>query len=255
MRTSQMLVQASQLLKHSYKPIPVDKAQIRKAVETLIKKLGTKLSMESFYVEDPTQEGLGTKNLLTTLFYFDGKYKSSDVVLGLRSSPSKSKNPVLSGGMGESPGSSFPVIVVELNGSWPIQSLINALELSHFKESLYQILLHEVTHLLDPAKSKGFGSGNVIPEGLTEEGYREYFNLPEEVKAYLAEVLNEMEVVLREQGDEFIKELQESFGSTSGFDLFVSQSDTWKDIKDYLNSRNKKKMLKGVYQHFEHLLN
>lgn len=81
------------------------------------------------------------------------------------------------------------------------------------EEDVYSILLHEVTHLRDPFKHWGGG----------------YYNNPREVRAYLQQIVDEVE------------------GLKGDVQQLLDKSKTWKRVNRFWSFENRKRVLKTVY--------
>ena len=149
---------------------------------------------------------------------------------------------VVSGGLGYAQGK--PVVVVFVNGSLDVK---NPAANRSVQNQLYPVLLHELTHAADK-----FTQG--VGEELTEEEARDndrYYNHPTEVRAYLQEILHEIDHMLPHIGN-LRKVLYPNMGEA--LRVVLNQSKTWEEIEPHLTYRNKKLIMKAVAQEYEDYL-
>jgi hypothetical protein len=115
---------------------------------------------------------------------------------------------------------------------------------------LRSILLHELTHALDylskkiqtnqPDKVTRLESLGISPE--------DYFNSPDEVRAYMQQIVDE--VVAFSKDPKFQAFMLRKYPTNlkqAWIRQVLAMSETWKQIKPYLNSSNSNKILKAVY--------
>jgi hypothetical protein len=157
----------------------------------------------------------------------------------------KTDNPyyVVSGGLGYAQGH-IPVVVVFVNGSLDVKKPAAG---HSVQNQLYPVLLHELTHAADKF-TRGVG------EQMTEEEARDndrYYNHPTEVRAYLQEILDELNHILPH-----VERLKTVLYPNMGEALKVvlNQSKTWQEIEPHLTDRNKKLIMKAVAQEYEEYL-
>jgi len=172
--------------------------------------------------------------------------RTLDILVRLETSPApRSKEPVLSGGAGTVKRTGQPVVVVILNGSWsPSQWSGFARSTGDFvKKEVEKVLMHELTHIADPAE--GYASGGSDVPSEAETSLEDYYNQPTEVRAYLQEIIHELERH-RDKWDKFLRLL----GPTKGFKLFMRTSQAWLRVSPHLTEKNRRYILKSVSQAF-----
>jgi hypothetical protein len=105
---------------------------------------------------------------------------------------------------------------------------------------LYSILLHEVTHSADRIFKRRleYSPSEVIEKG--EAAWGPYVNDAQEVRAFMQQIVDEVVSAAGKIAD---------YAKTNEklVDLSLKLSTTWKLIEKHLNSRNKKLILKAVY--------
>jgi hypothetical protein len=105
------------------------------------------------------------------------------------------------------------------------------------ESDLYEILAHELTHAADIWLGKGSAVG-----ALEGRGRGSHHNHPAEVKSLMRDVVSNLD-----DGDT-VREFMDDYGMDFNTALREALKDTqWPDIEPYLNPKNKKTILKGVY--------
>ncbi len=132
-----------------------------------------------------------------------------------------------------------PVLVVDLSGGWTLEEALDAMSFRHGVDArLYDLLLHEITHLIDVLRKPEYASqhGDVSDE-------KAYYNDPAEVRAYMQTVVDEISY----HKDRLAK-LLKVFGPQKGMQMILNLSKTWVQISPIWTPSNKKKVIKSVYQ-------
>lgn len=141
---------------------------------------------------------------------------------------------VLSGAMGRYRGD--PIVIVYINGSTVIpKNTAGVLE-----KQLYPVLLHELTHVAD--KFKGQGPAHDMSQDEAR-GNAKYYNDPGEVRAYMQEIVDELEDKVKHLG-----KFQKAFGVTKGIEYLLKSSNTWQEVSPHWTESNKRKVIKAVVQ-------
>jgi hypothetical protein len=215
--------------------ILVDKNRLRE----LSRELQRAVAMKTRGREGP----LGKTVLMPSAPYdirtVDGR--SRDIFIRMQSVVTQSPYYAVSGGFG-STASGKPTLVVNINGSLNAENLFKSANSDSFliANQIYDVLLHEVTHAAD-IFTKG------VAESLSEQEAREnpkaYYNHPSEVRAYLQEILSELEHTFKNY-EKFVK----LFGPSKGITVMLNQSKTWQEIEPYLTEKNKRLIIKAVAQ-------
>lgn len=165
----------------------------------------------------------------------DGSRRKLWIVL--RAIPSRDFRYFVSGGLGTAGGKT--VVVVDVNGSLDAQVIWKATNARTAHGFLYPILLHELTHAADI----------FAPElGMNEaeaHGNAGYYNHPSELRAYMQEVVDELE-------DRFpyFDKLRGRFGHR-GLEMFLNMSSTWKEVSPHWTAASRQKVMKAMYQALE----
>lgn len=142
-------------------------------------------------------------------------------------------------------------IQINLNGSWTPDEFSepsSSFGRQNLPKELFSILLHELTHIADIFKKKRETTRRVLRED--EVDLEDYYNRPEEVKAYMQDVADEVLSRLPK-----LKEMHESAERNVSFNKMIKQSlvlsDSWERIEPYLSRQNKKKIMSAVYREAE----
>jgi len=228
------------------RPIPLDKSKIDDATRYVLFQLATELGRRH-----PQDEPLGTLQLpqyvmrtgvlaLEGLPNVRGQRIQAPVVY-VNSYASDAHEVILSGGAGELP-SGRHAILVNINGRFTVERLLRLTQRASkepansvvFKD-LRKMLLHEVTHTLDePREHKE--TARTVPLDVNRT---EYYNRPNETRAYLAEIVDQVLAVAPKLTD------------VHGGDLLrdaLSLSDTWREVEIYWTEENRKLVLRAVYR-------
>jgi hypothetical protein len=157
--------------------------------------------------------------------------------------PTRDTSYILDGGVGFLRGT--PIVVVQLNGTLDADALRKGAESHVIKVQLYNMLIHEFTHVADKY-TRGVGRGG---DELSEDELRNnpaaYYNNPAELHAFMQEVVDQV-------SQRFIhyEKLEKRFGQKA-LGMLLNMSDTWGKVSPYWTERNKQKVLKSVYQALE----
>lgn len=146
---------------------------------------------------------------------------------------------VVDGGFGFHQRYQTPVVIVNVNGSMPGDTLSRAAKARQVQSQIYPVLIHELTHAADKY-SKGVGNKMTPEEARDNEAY---YNNPSEVRAYMQEVVDEVEGNLKHWA-----KLQGAFGPGKGLEYMLKLSPTWKDISPHWTERNRRLVIKAVAQ-------
>ena len=233
------------LNKHSARAIKVNKRELQKKTELIVKQIIPKLK---------GNKPLGNKGIAGPFSHTikgpDGKNRIFKIVI--RARPTTSGLYFDGGGVGTHRKTGETFVIAEINGSMDIQTLRNAAlapkNVNLFTKTLFKVLLHEITHVADPDPKPGFAegmSGSRIPT-VSEVDLYQYYNHPKEIRAYLQEIIHELQDFYWKEG--MYKKLYEFFGQNKGFMLTLQNgSETWTEIRDYLTPKNKNYILNAVY--------
>ncbi len=157
--------------------------------------------------------------------------------------PTNDTSYVLDGGVGFL--GKMPIVVVQLNGSLDADALRKGAESHVIKVQLYNMLIHELTHVADKY-TRGVGSGG---EGLSEEELRNnpatYYNNPSELHAFMQEVVDQVS-----QRFVHYEKLEKRFGQRA-LGMLLNMSETWNTVSPHWTERSRQKVLKAVYQALE----
>lgn len=140
------------------------------------------------------------------------------------------------------------VIVIQLNGSYTAETFHGAAKSGILAEHVYDLLIHEITHIADKFPvPRSYKPRKDPREKFQPADMRAYFNDPKEVRAYMQQIVDE---VLNIGGRRGPAKIIETFGSR-GVGMLLRNSVTWREIEKFLNPRNRKLIMKSVYQALE----
>lgn len=228
--------------------ISLNKPQVQSLAEELASKIVRWLKRQ------PEDEVIGNAtDVASGLIYVgdaDGRSSHAvNVTVGFR--PSSAKGAAVLAGR-SLPGS----ITVYVNGAltpkdWLVPTpMINRLEpmpaCTHetcLVYGLYSLLIHELTHNADIFATKlQYNPQEVLDKG--EAAWGPYVNDPAEVRAFMQQVVDETERMARK--------IRTHVPSNQRLvDMVLRLSTTWSIIEKHLNSRNKARILKAVYDMLE----
>jgi len=174
----------------SVRPIRLNKSWLKGDTKDIVRDIGKKLKR---YPED---EPIGKflSNHHVTIKDVSGDKVSVVVVVRSRpGAPAKdtwvsAKGTVLGGGAGKIPSSGLPAIVVEINASY----FPRLFRTNMFERELFKLILHELTHIADKFKKKPEETRRRVPNE-EELDLKEYYNTPAEVRAYMQEIVEEVQ--------------------------------------------------------------
>jgi hypothetical protein len=219
--------------------IPINKHRLTE----LSKVLQQAIAMKTNGVSGP----LGRRVLVPSAPYdittVDGR--EATIQIRLMSIPTSSPYYVVSGGVGKG-GSGATFIVININGTLDAENLYKSASSKDLTiaNQIFKVLIHEMTHAAD-IFTKGIG------ESLTEEeaqnNPRAYYNHPTEVRAYLQEILEELNLG---NYPKFVKLFK---GRGRGLEVLLKQSKTWLEMEPYLTESNKRLIIKAVAQQIDQL--
>jgi hypothetical protein len=148
---------------------------------------------------------------------------------------------VVGAGAGEVDGRFIVEIVIE--GAYTWQKLKELRY--HFVRDLYTALLHELTHAADHAYDNATAQAGRPPymakDGTIDDA--EYWNDPREIRAFLQEVVEE--VLAR--AETFMRSHRGENVTRDQVLEYVYAGKAWKQTAEYMNERNRAKILKAVY--------
>jgi hypothetical protein len=216
------------------RPIKLDRSVIERLVDKVLAR------MKGWSVRED-----GDAPLLDTFWFKDTidietvKGESVSIIVQVLSRKGTSTNFILGGGSGKTVKTREPAVVIDVNGSYSADDFIVAE--SSFKRDLSSILYHELTHQADIMKKQSGPTSNKI---MTEEDFGdkldEYYNHPNEVRAYMREIFEDMRQHLRT--------LVNNLGDREAIRKLLKFSKTWKQIEPHLTDSNRRLIEKGVYQ-------
>lgn len=111
------------------------------------------------------------------------------------------------------------------------------LEDSKTVDDVYSVLLHEVTHATEMVIDRVLAEREANPDRPTHNSHRpDYYDIPVEVRAFMQQVADEVETAVR---------------SGVPFRQALKESRSWQRVSPRMNQKNQKKIMKGVYTYIE----
>lgn len=238
------------------RPIPIDKAALRKLADKAVRLLPKHLKFRSDDMDGPLGYARGFR---PDWGFFLGVYETTDVRGGevVVSIKVKAKASLggwsgprrwVAGGLvraiydagprGQGVGYGQKVgLILNINTLASPQDLLD--NISGVAKELYSVLIHEVTHLRDLLRHQ-----SPAAENTPETEAHDYYNTPTEVRGFMQQVVDEVldyaEDVARKMG---------AWGlhlDTDFVDRALEQSATWERIRKALTPRNTKLILRAV---------
>lgn len=238
------------------RPIPVDKAQLQKLADKIVRELPRYLKFRPSDMASPLYQVRGF-NPQKWGFFVDA-YSTTDVrgqpvnvpievqAKEMRSwsgprkyvagGSVKSRYQVSPSGKAKGYGSKIG-LVVNINTLVSPQELLD--NASAVKKEVYSVLIHEVTHLRDLLKHE---TSELRPDQDPSDPDI-YYNQPSEVRAFMQQVAEEALEYADDVGqmDPFLLHLDSGF-----IERALEKSPTWERVRRHLNRKNTQLMLKGV---------
>lgn len=217
---------------HLGRGIPVDKPAIRELAQDVEALVARKLEHKTGLIGK-----VDFGQLPFELRAVDGSQRK--VWIRVRSVPSRDVRYFVGGGMGTARGGQT-VVIIDVNANLEAEQVWKATSAKTTATwNLYPILLHELTHAADIV-SQGLGMSQEDARGNAA-----YYNDPSEVRAYMQEVIDEVE----QRASHFAK-LKARFGQRA-LGMLLNMSPTWTEISPHWTRANQQKVLKAVYQTLE----
>jgi hypothetical protein len=226
------LLEAAKLV--ATRPIRIDRRIAEEAVDRLLASLRTL----------PPKPIGASLNFIDLVTITDVAGQMVEVDVFWRSKNKKgSFEMVLGGGAGKNNRTKQPAAIIILNGIYQPSDFIDEGVEFHYQATT--VLLHELSHLADVfVKPSGPSSSRVLSE--EELDLKKYYNRPTEVRAYMREIVEEVQ--------KHLPEFLQHFPKNEAIARLVKLSATWEQIKPHLTEQNKGLVLKGVYQAAEDFL-
>jgi hypothetical protein len=137
-----------------------------------------------------------------------------------------------------------PVIVIQLNGKYPWSTFADP---KVAKKHLSELLLHELTHALDPISGPDLPIQGRIP-AEEEVDLTGYYNDPREVRAYMRNLYEAIGPSVRKVME---GPLAKTWGLGGTITRLLRPNQTWQDMEPHLTRQNKNRILKGIVTAFE----
>ena len=228
------------------RPIPLDKGAIRQLADRLAKQVAT------WAARQPPDLLLGPDHHM-----LDWSWEAQ-VVKGEKmhihgffiSEPTKSPNLVIGAAAFKPDPFDFEVegeaaIRIRLNGSKPFKDFLDGEHegTNGLRYQINNVLVHELSHI---AEFRFLQRKDVHRFEDSEEGKKEYYNSPTEVRAYMQQIVDEIMPKAR-SFKKFVKPV-----STHDFVMkLLHTSPRWKQVQPYLKPHSEALILKGVYHELD----
>jgi len=216
--------------------IKIPKSRLKVVAQELVKTLIKKIPS--------TDKTIGRKiwaQLPFSLTAANGGHKL--VYILIRSIPLRSKGTYIQGGaVGKHSKTGDDILIIELNGSFTGVELQASMTYPKILEDqIYAVLIHEITHLADPVLIPSVAPNTTeIPTG-GDVNFDVYYNNKSEVRAYLQEIVNELE------GKFLQYEKTKKMMGDKAFGVLMNRSLTWRTIQKHLNPQNRKYIQKAIW--------
>lgn len=226
--------------KTAARAIPIDK----KRIEQIAGAVATHISHKLQRFNGP----LGKRHLGIGLTYKGVSVDGSpfDIEIIIASQPSPSIFYVPDAGIGKVRATGAAIILLFVNGSIPASQIARDAALgrkSLTAKQIYKALIHEITHAAEKFKGRGVGLDMGVDEARDNDAY---YNDPEEVRAYMQEVVDQTEEFFKHVG-----KLTEKFGPGKGFEYLLQFSTTWKEVSPHWTEPNKRKVIQAVVKAYQ----
>ena len=232
------------LLRTGARPIPINKGQVTKIVEEILRNLLSikqTRALGALTVLGPAWQGVGVEDQRSPIgrlpgiqrFSFDagvlfvtnvlGKKLAVPVVVALK--PGRGGKLTAGATVKWSASTQMKPLEVQvfLNSSASLTDLKKGA--SQLRKELYSALIHEATHLHDVIRAEDGTSG------VSEEAY---YNKPTEVRAFMQQIVDEVHEALQSSSEDLsVKDL-------------LNASPIWQRVSPHLNDRNRRLMLSAV---------
>lgn len=252
-------------MKRNPRPLPLDKRRIREMLKSFIKNA---LNNRTTYIEqikaDPDIRPPIHEEYLQLFDTFVDGAAAPPIHVRLYEFPNEAVQGIS--------GIWFPShtrISLTIDHSYSVDEVFGLLGLNpNMFDDLYSVLLHETTHARDYSVFEDYDSGLLdgcvellygdddleVSEDervVCEEAFRQYYNNPGEVVAWIQETVNAIE---REDPD---RDTYREFFDTRALrrnyiaDYLDEVYDEWETISQYLTDANKRKIWNVVYQYIQ----
>ncbi len=142
-------------------------------------------------------------------------------------------------GGGQGSASGKPVVVVQINGNAAPAMLEAAIKRGALESDVHDVLMHELTHAVDVVAKHDKGKVHG-PEGHEVTDYKEYYNSPTEMRAYMGEIARMVVHTVKEYIDA-------GMAPKDAFTAALQDNERWAEMERFLTPSNKQHMLKGVW--------
>jgi len=226
-------VAALYVAKVATRPIPVDKGQVRDLAKGVTKRLGRWFRVGD--LDTPVKDNREVRGWPVDL----GDYQTTDVggrrvsvpvwlTLGSKVDHWTQKHQYIDGGKVLSKrmpaGWSHKLQMnLRINGNKSPREFLDNMD--QVEREAFSVLLHEVTHLRDYS----------LQHEQYESGGKDYYNDPVEVRAYMAQIVDELE-----------PRVMTMRLNAQGIETALIDSPTWAEIHDMLTPESRKTIIKGV---------
>lgn len=222
------------------RPIPLDENFVEELLRFLEKNLPRALTREHGLSPDE-QIGIRSPIMWFERSFEDFLGRTHDLKILVRSVRGRYNEPVSGAGAGVVDGS--PGIVIQLSSSLTPREIRERFARNgKFRRRVRQALKHELTHVADPAvELEGEGPSDI--RGIGEVG-DEYFGDPAEVRAYMAEIIDEVQGLLDRDPSLREKSPREMMEWVK---FILRGNSTWRVLQDRMPKKGLDRIRKAIY--------
>ena len=246
-RVASRYVEAGLLKAPAYReaarPIRLDRGEVEGLLDRIYK------GLQPYGREHKKHQKAGTHRdaiVMDSIVVRDVFGNDKEVFVALTAKPGRG-GPVLAGGFGHvnrGKHKGQPIIIIQMNGSYTWDGLIDT---KVSRRELRSVLMHELSHAADKMGNEHVGFQGRIPTS-DEINWDEYVNDPEEVRAHMREIYEQLRSTIPEVMG---SSLGEVWGLGGTIERFLRVNTTWKGIEPYLTRKNRNRILKGLVTAFE----
>lgn len=153
-----------------------------------------------------------------------------------------SENVILGGGRGALPNGNV-ALILKINNKTSKKFLNKIFQDGVLRIDIYDVISHELTHVLDiiPDSEQISDPGKALTVYEPKDESK-YYNLPSEVRAYLAQIARGNERIVKDY-------LERGLSFSDALHRSLSEDPLWQKIEPLLTRENKNHILKGIWTH------
>lgn len=239
------------LLKESARPVPLP----YQAIKELSREIGHTLVKR--IPKNDRQLGSNAWVQNAPLAVLSSYVNKDPIVRGVKlfilSKPSSSGLWILNGALGTQKTTKDHVLIIHINGSLDglqyhthLDFCLKQGKLTGILLEFYKVLIHELTHLKEHPTSPPSATQKKEVADPSQMDLKTYYNNRSEVSAYLQEIIQEVKEKIHIFG-----QILEIFPQDKAIVYFLKLLPTWMEVREYLESKNKKRVLKAIYTYLQ----